>query len=227
MSSIEVQHQFPQLQSALQHYIHLSNLTADEVLEKKGRDLGIRLYMGFRSARWRGSRRGQGGIAWREMRRRAKASQGIRLRPGLQPSPAAPATYVRRQRVKGARGGTRRAQVTVQTSEHQKKVYAELMLRQQGIGVLAASFLWVRRRTSKDRGTYFVRNKTGRVLGYVEKGDGSLRIVGVNDALSMVDERYGIVRTAVEEVTADTMQYVERKMSEAFDLATDRYGLSA
>jgi hypothetical protein len=227
MASIEIQHQFPQLQSALQHYIHLSNLTADEVLEKKGKDLGFRLYKGFRAARWRGSRNINDGIAFREMRRRAKMGQGtdVRLR---RIDPRWEAKIPRGQRItrRGVRAG-RDVRDYYPTSLWQRLVAQELLRRQVGMGVLAASFLWVRRRTSRERGTYYVRNKPGRVLGYVEKGDGMLRIVGLDDALSMVDARYGIVRAAVQEVTADTMQYVEDKISTAFGLAAEEAGLSA
>ena len=95
----------------------------------------------------------------------------------------------------------------------------EVALRQAGIGMLAASFLWYRKRISQAKKTYYVPNRTGKPLGYVERGDGFLRIVGEAEGLDVVDARYSIVQAALARETADIAEYLTRKELELFGVA--------
>jgi len=92
----------------------------------------------------------------------------------------------------------------------------ELSARQAGIGMLGASFLWYRKRSSQSKGTYYMPNRTGKPLGYVDRGDGYLRIVGEAAGLEVVDPRYGIVSQALAIETADMVPYIERREREIF-----------
>jgi hypothetical protein len=219
MSAFTIQHNIEKFSERLSVYMALSRKTPDEVLEKKGKDLGIRLYQGFRARRWKGSRKVGTGVAWRELRARSRQGRGVKVRAMREPSEKAPETYLAYRRLRGAAGTVRRLLVRQKTSVWQKRVFAELQARQRGIGVLAASFLWFRYRANNARGRYLVQNKTKRVLGWVEKGEGYLRIAGETEGLARTDARYQVVNTAIAEASADMVPYIERKYAEIFGKA--------
>lgn len=208
------------LNQGLRLYAQLARKTMDEVLEKKGRDLGIQLYRGFRGVRWKGK-----GIAYREFRRRLRAGQGTRVRTReILDKWKARIPLVQNVTKRGIRRG-RVATDTYPTSQWQRAVAQELARRQAGQGALAASFLWMRRRSSQARGTYYVRNKTGRPLGYVEKGAEYFRIVSLQPGADVVDQRYGIVARAAATVMSDMAPYIDRKQREAAYRAMQSTGL--
>lgn len=208
-------------------YAKASGKSMDEVLEKKGRDLGIKLYQGFRAVRWGGNAGTQGNIlAFAELRARTAAGRGTRVRASILAQMDAS-----RQTLAQARVGLLRARALGPLTVAQRRelrtnvrrranlwraaVGAEVRARGRGVGVLAVSFLWFRKRQSRERGTFFVRNRTGRPLGYVEKQPNSLRIVGLTPGLDVVGERYGVVSAAVNAVTADMIPYISRKLDAA------------
>lgn len=204
--------------SALGQYMGLTKALPDEVLEKKGRDLGIRLFRGFRGRQYGGPQR-NAGIARRDLATRTAAGQGTRVRRSLL-NEYFEKRQALRSEIKGfvgpqnSRGELR--SIKRRVALWQSFVGREIGLRQRGIGVLAASFLWFRRRTSQARGTFYVRNKTGRPLGSVEKGEGYLRIVSATDGLVKVNQRYGIVDRALGDAATDMMEYIRRKERENF-----------
>jgi hypothetical protein len=192
-------------------YVQLTRRSLDDMLDKKGRDLGIRLYKGFAERKFGGPGKVKKGLALAELATRTKEGRGTLVRRSLLNEYLAARKELRRSIKK-----SNLRNIKQRVSLWQKYVGKEIAIRQKGIGALAASFLWFRARFSQVRGIYYVRNKTGRPLGYAEKGDGYLRIVGMTDGLEEVDARYGIVSTALTEAAADMLIYIERKERENF-----------
>ena len=101
----------------------------------------------------------------------------------------------------------------------QKTVGMELAARESGIGVLAASFLWLRRgrgsrwsvshnaRVQTGSGA-LVLNRTGKPLGYTQVSAGMLRIVGETEGLAATDAKHSIVTGAISNVLADMETYI-------------------
>ena len=89
-----------------------------------------------------------------------------------------------------------------------KIVGAEIALRQSGIGVLAASFLMFRNRSSQARGTYQTPNRTGRPLGFVTVTDDSMEIASYATGIGTVESRYGIVDRALNASADDMLVYL-------------------
>lgn len=228
--NVQVTHNLQEFRATLARYIEASGKTVDEVLEKKGRDLGIKLYQGFRARRYGGGVRGRT-MATLDLKARTKAGRGTRVRPSLM------AEYLTRR---GQAGRLARSRITTRGLSRAERrelsrirraaklggqnlwrsyVGREVGLRARGVGVLAVSFLWFRRRFVRGatgREVVYRRNKTGRPLGWVEKIRGALRIVGQTPGLDVVDARYGVVRGAIAAATADMESYVSRKYREAF-----------
>jgi len=208
------------LNQGLRLYAQLARKTMDEVLDKKGRDLGIQLYRGFRAVRWKGK-----SIAYREFRRRVKSGQGTRVRTReISEKWKSKIPLTQNVTKRGIRRG-RVATDTYPTSPWQRAVAQELLRRQAGQGALAASFLWMRRRSSQARGVVYVRNKTGRPIGYAERGAEHFRIVSLQPGADIIDRRYGIVARAAAAVTADMAPYIARKQQEAMRRALASTGL--
>jgi hypothetical protein len=216
-ATVTVESNMKEFNALFARYLLFTSKLPEEALEKKGRDISIKLYQGFYAHKWRGSRKGRG-IAWRELKQRSKLNprKGIRLRPQSQPSPKAPDTHMVYRKVAGASGKTRKLLTVRKTSEHQKKVFSELSRRQGGIGFLAASFLWFRRRSNQQRGTFYIRNRTSRPLGYVDRGPGYFQIVGLVDGLAEVDLRYQVVAGAISTARDDMVKYFNDRHLERY-----------
>jgi hypothetical protein len=221
MSDVSISSNAARFNAALGRYMQLTSKLPDEVLEKKGRDLGIRLFRGFRDRQYGGPQR-NAGLARRELAQRTAACAGTRVRSSLMREYLTKRAALRSQIAsfvgpRNARGelGTIKQRIGL----WQSFVGREVGLRQRGIGVLAASFLWYRRRSSQARGTFFVKNRTGRPLGSVEKGDGFLKITSQVPGITEVDERYGVVDRALGEAAVDMMNYVSRKERENYAAA--------
>ena len=256
----------------LGRYMAMTKLLPDEVLEKKGRALGIALFKGFDAHKFGGPGKKKRHLAEEEFAARVEQGKGIRIRASLLEAYKAErgkfgssirslGQLGRYAKIKAAkrpgwlsdldkqhgaenteigaairklnaiRQANMRAEIqaaaksflaesrkmrSLRRNLWQRIVGKELSARQAGIGMLAASFLWYRKRTSQAKGTYLVPNRTGKPLGYVEKGDGYLRIVGEAAGLEVVDPRYGIVSQALAVETADMVPYIERKEREIF-----------
>lgn len=226
MISLGLQHNLASFNSTLARYIAATSKSVDEALEAKGRDLGIRLYRGFTAHRW-GRGRGKN-IALAEQAARRAQGRGTRVRPSLlakyQSERAAFNSSLRSvgQRLRQARtSGTldqksgaledRALLRRLRSNLWRTIVGREISTRQSGIGVLAASFLWFRKRSSQAKGTYFVRNRAGNPLGYVHRAAGLFQIVGQTEGLTQVDARYGIVRTALQGAEQDMLVYLNQK----------------
>jgi hypothetical protein len=212
--------------SALRRYMEFTRALPDDVLEKKGRDLGIRLFRGFRARQYGGPQR-NAGIARRDLAARTVAGQGTKVRASLMKEYLAEReklrseikSFVGPQNAKGELRSIKR-----RVALWQSFVGREIGIRQRGIGVLAVSFLWFRRRSSQAKGTYYVKNRTGRPLGYVEKGEGFLQIVSQAAGINEVNDRYGVVDRALGESAQDMMAYIRRKERENYAAAFSSLG---
>lgn len=219
-----------QLQRALALYGGLSKRDATLSAHKKAQDLRVQLFRGYAARKWRGSRRGaktSRGVAFIEMRQRARVRVGTRLRRNLRPSPAAPTT--------DKRGRT--------LSTHQRLIWTELARRQSGQQVLAVAFL-MRRWRSNAQGRTLRANVTARVdvsvleavheqrdrqgrrlLGQVRLTATGAELSGFVEGHQQIAARYGIVPAALRSVRADTEVYLRRKLGESFAEATRAAGL--
>lgn len=208
MPDVTLQSNIDRFNATFQRYVDAwtarGNGTLDDALEKKGRDLGIKLFQGFRDRKWGGPGR-HPGLARAELDVRAAEGRGIRVRSTLMREYLKARTLLRNFVGPQKRGGVARM-IRAKVRLWQSFVGRELGLRQSGIGVLAVSFLWYRSRKPQS-GVYYVKNRTRRPIGAVEKGDGFLRIIGDALGLSEVDARYGIVAKAISDSEADMLQY--------------------
>jgi hypothetical protein len=197
--------------SALARYIaaHQGRKSVDEIMEKKGRALGVQLFLGFKSRKWGGPGKRPAGLARQELDARVANGEGIRVRRSIMQDYLKARSELRgKQRGKELTG----ARIEQRTRLWRSFVGRELGARQRGIGVLAAAFLWYRRRSSQARGVYYVKNRTGKFsLGRVERDESTFRIVGDVQGLSEVDARYGIVERAIASETADIQRYFESR----------------
>lgn len=204
-------------------------LTWMEVLEKKGRDLSVQLYLATNARQWGGAgkiKRKQGlVIATAEMRARAAMRIGTRLRPDLLKEYEQQARTLSRETRSGVSRRNRTVKSRDKLSLWQSYVGREIGLRAKGIGVLSVGWLWFRKRSSQSRGTFYVRNKTGRKLGWAHIGENSLWITNRQDGIAEVVERYGIVRQAENAVLKDIGIYMARKQGRAIGLALLEAGL--
>lgn len=190
------------------------NGTTEDALEKKGRDLGIRLFRGFRDHKWGGPGKAPKGLARAELDARVASGAGIRVRHSLMAEYLAERGKLRAHKDPTMPDGQRWL-TTAKVKLWQQFVGKELALRQSGIGVLAASFLWYRSRNPQS-GTYYVKNRVGHPLGGVERGEGFFRIVGFTEGLSEVDARYGVAADAIAEADADMQVYLDRQITDQF-----------
>ena len=184
--------------------------TLEDALEKKGRDLGIKLFQGFRAHKWGGAGKAPKDLARTELDARVAEGKGIRVRFTLMQEYLAERSKLREK----YRGKHNHRGTMAKISLWQKFVGKELALRQSGIGVLAAAFLWYRSRSNNAQGTFYVRNKVGRPIGGVIRGDGTFRIVGDIEGLSEVDVRYGIVQQSLRTVEVDMLTYLAQRNNE-------------
>jgi hypothetical protein len=194
--------------AVLTRYMDATGKLPDDVLDKKGRDLGIKLFQGFSDHKFGGPGKKKSGLAKAQLAARTTSGEGTKVRASLLKE-----YFARRGQLRASAKSTL-GNIKRRIRLWQSIVGREIALRQRGIGVLAASFLWFRGRSSQAKGTYYVRNKTGAPLGSVEKGSGFLRILGFTEGLSSVDARYSIVIHALAEAREDMLAYVERKERE-------------
>ena len=229
---ISIETSLASFNAQLARYMELSKKIPNQILEKKGRDLGIKLFEGFREHQFGGNPKRKG-IAAEELRQRSSQGRGIRVRPSLRKryeQGREYLTYSVRRFGQGARRSLLlsdyreakrdgRAARKRRSALWQKAVGMELAARESGIGVLAASFLWFRKRSNNSMGTFLVPNRTGKPLGYVERTENAMRIVGDTEGLAATDAKYQVVAGAINTATADMVEYVTRKERELFNMA--------
>lgn len=229
---ISIETSLASFNAQLARYMELSKKLPNQILEKKGRDLGIKLFEGFREHQFGGNPKRKG-IAAEELRQRSSQGRGIRVRPSLRKryeQGREYLTYSVRSFGQGARRSLLlsdyreakregRAARKRRSALWKKTVGMELAARESGIGVLAASFLWFRKRSNNSMGTFLVPNRTGKPLGYVERTENAMRIVGETPGLGTVDAKYSVVVGAINTATADMVDYITRKERELFNMA--------
>lgn len=229
---ISIETSLASFNAQLARYMELSKKLPNQILEKKGRDLGIKLFEGFREHQFGGNPKRKG-IAAEELRQRSSQGRGIRVRPSLRKryeQGREHLTYSVRSFGQGARRSLLlsdyreakregRAARKRRSALWKKTVGMELAARESGIGVLAASFLWFRKRSNNSMGTFLVPNRTGKPLGYVERSENAMRIVGETPGLGTVDAKYSVVVGAINTATADMVEYITRKERELFNMA--------
>jgi len=229
---ISIETSLASFNAQLARYMELSKKLPNQILEKKGRDLGIKLFEGFREHQFGGNPKRKG-IAAEELRQRSSQGRGIRVRPSLRKRYEQGREYLT-YRVRSFGQGARRSLLLSDYREAKrdgraarkrrsalwkKTVGMELAARESGIGVLAASFLWFRKRSNNSMGTFLVPNRTGKPLGYVERTENAMRIVGETEGLAATDAKYQVVAGAINTATADMVDYITRKERELFNMA--------
>lgn len=242
---IEIKARLEALVAVFPRYAVLARKTTDEVLDQKGRDLGIRLFQGFRAQRWGGSTAQKGrDLALAELKQRTLAGKGTTVRPSLL------RRYEEKRRelagnlsgiFDAAQSRAGSARVTLRDFSRRERrqrdrirgkranlwratIGREIRARARGIGVLGASFLWFRKRFSKGQ-INFARNRSGVTLGYVERDAAALRIVGLREGLDVIDARADVVAGALAGALADINTYLDRYTA-AF-VAAERGGAAA
>lgn len=200
--------------ATLSRYIALTSKAPQEVLDKKGGDLGWRIWRGFFRIRYKRN------IVEKDQRARFAAGIGIMIRSKVvlgRWEKKIPLTQ--KLTAKGRRQG-RDPDSTYVTSRHQRLVAQELLRRKAGAGALSAAFLMYRRRSSQIRGTRLVYNNTRQLQGRAVHGRNGILIQGFAPGLRKIDQRYGIVAKAFGESRADMQVYIERKEREARGVLT-------
>lgn len=190
------------LRGCLQRYYLLSGKTISDILDQKGNDLRIQLFRGFWAQKFGGGGTKKTGIAFRELARRAKAGIGTKVRlmflDGRWGSP--PSTDKRGRAL----------------SLWSQLVWQEATRRQQGIGVLAVSFLSKRFRDKRGE-RYLAENKSKTIgtLVRITKTADTFLIHGMTPGLNEISSRYGIKEKAMNAVSKDMEPYISRKLGEA------------
>jgi hypothetical protein len=229
MLPLEYTSDLERFRETFRRYAELSPRGLADAIERKMRSLGIRLYGLFRERQWGGGARRRG-IARAELDARAAQGRGIHVRASLRAEADAQrrnigvlAGGLQARRAAGAAGeGDRRQARSLQRAGAnlwRQIVGRELRARERGIGVLAASFLWYRRRDRRGEGPTFVRNRRGEPLGWAEREGDVGRIIAETPAVARIGDRYGIVQAALQAEDADTRDYIRRRFLGIFDEA--------
>lgn len=163
------------------------------ILAEKGRDLGIKLFQGYRGVA------PAKGFARIGLAERTRAGKGTLVRESIRRDPNV------NQRTRGKKGRV--------VNRHRARVGREIATRERGRGALAAGFLWFRNRRDKQslKGVRQVRNRTGSTIGRAVVGEDSFQILGYTIGLSLIDRRYGIVRGALRRSAKSMTEYIEGK----------------
>ncbi len=254
-ASPAVQRELEALSRALSLYNAGSKRDLTTTVHRKANDVRIELYRGYWDQRYRGSRKGAAnfeGVAFRDLRRRARAGEGVALRPSLQvgpPSPNAPVEYYQRRTLRGASGTTRRLRVPVTLGTYGRRVWTELARRQAGIGVLGVAFLMqrYRKRFSASRNAYVAtgnarlrdnRTKAPQLevqvqhgfrnnpIGRLELGRDFARLEGFVPGQAAVGARHSILAMALRNVRQDTERYLFRDTIDRITAELEAAGLA-
>jgi hypothetical protein len=234
---LSIQDNLEAFSRAFGEYLAWTSKAPQEALERKVKNLGIRLYQGFTAHRFGGVPRRRG-VALSELRSRTDGHRGTTVRPELLAQYEVQRTALLAQRTElraerrtllGSYRGKGQALAFVAASIDLAKnalrrvgawqaiVGKEVALRQSGIGELGAAFLWFRSR-GKGENQRFVLNHSGRPIGSVSVDDGQAMIVGDVAGIGTVAERYDIVAKAISDETDDTLRWI----AEQQDLAAQR-----
>ena len=193
----------------LSAYLEVNKRERQSLIRKKGIDAGIKLHKGFKRQRWKGGK----SVAVREMRRRAKAGKGTKVRDRAL-----------------SLNAPNRSKKGRKLNWWQKLVWQETFRRQSGIGVLGVSFLMRRYRKGILQGnpgariTKANRSRKNGIISTIQVSKDRFEITGFFPGTHTVSVRYGILSTAVREVTVDSLQYVKKKTGDQFESYMRRKG---
>jgi hypothetical protein len=221
MSSFEVtvREDIGRLNEELELYSKLSRLTAQQVVDKKGIDLNIKLFRGFWALRIKNGRN-----AWKGPMFDQAAARGWRTKLRKRVVEDEPYLSIYQfgyfsRRVKRKKGtGTKTEK---QRSRRGLLVAQELARRQRGAGLLGITFLQRRWRSNQAQGRFLAVNKSRGLgtLAMMESGpleDGAFfRLRVFTPCIDTVGEGLGIFATAIRQVREDTTVYLVRKQMEA------------
>ncbi|EIP96873.1 hypothetical protein OpiT1DRAFT_01300 [Opitutaceae bacterium TAV1] len=222
------------LNAELAMYEQLSGKTNIEVVQKKGYDLGIKLFQGFWVLRTQRSKAPWSGPMFRAAKARGWRTIFSRKNYGKHyENPYAITDEPYRSIWESGRNARlkrgEKGKVDMSRRRRSRRglaVAQELSRRQRGAGLLGVSFLTLRRGgaiNKQRRNAAFVVNNTSRKLGllsHVESGSGAdgsafFRIVNYTPGVDTIGMKRGIFATAINQVRADTQVYLVRKQMEA------------
>jgi hypothetical protein len=184
----------------LRAYLKIYPKSENEVLNRKGNQLRFELFKAYRLARWRA---GEKKDPNRLLKTLLSAGRGVLVRVLRRVEPFA-------------------SQVD-QTDKNGKPlnfwqllVGQEMARRSAGVGVLAAGFLRKTWRYKKE-GRYLTENRTSHGTAVTfEKKDHEFIITGFTPGLERIARKYGIMGTALNNVSKDTENYLARKLGPEF-----------
>jgi hypothetical protein len=222
--SVEVQDDLDALNATLGAYLLVqSKLTTEEVLAKKGKDLGIKLFQGFWNLRTKGGRGDFRGPLFKEAEARGWRTR-VRSKE-IYKEPYLSIWQFGRTAKMGMRKGGLKQVKGKKRSARGLLVAQELARRQRGIGLLGLSYLMFRKRNDKNdpKGWKLVENKTSRKFGILSRvtsgtdadGNAFFRIENFTPGIATVGERHGIFINAMRAAQADMAEYLVRKQMEA------------
>lgn len=217
---------FERWADTFRRYLAESGKRVDDVLRKKGRDLGIRLYQGFDAHKWGGAGK-HPGIAVAEQQTRRASGEGTKVRDKLMEmfrsarsdlnfDVRSAGQRLRRANTSGtlddwsAATANRRRKRELRAALWQKIVKAELGIRQSSIGFQAAAFLMFRKKNGPvedERAT----NRKGDTIGSVRTQDGTMEIVSYATFSADTARKHGIIDAALNASADDMLTYVHRK----------------
>jgi hypothetical protein len=205
-----------------------SKLTTGEVLEKKGRDLTIKIWEGFWAIRQKVSAdlRDPEALVFRGPMFTAARRRGwaTKVRDNVLSGPYAD-LYATGQASKILRGGKAFKTDGRPLNKRALLVAQELAMRQRGVGLLGVSFLqfrWRHRAPAKG-GSYLVKN-VSRKLGTLSQVEqtvtetgGSFHLINLTPGVMTVDNQLGIIAGAMRAARADMLAYLVRKQADALN----------
>jgi hypothetical protein len=213
-------------QHILARYIALTGKLPAEVVRQKAQAIGFQLYRAFRGRQWGGDPK-RVGIARAELDARVAQGRGIRVRPSvrrtmnersLQLGARLSAIMLRsrsgRSRAKDADSAARyRAEFAHRWRE---AVRRELSIRERGIGYMATAFRIYRRFPGRRRIDTApieqpVESRRGRLIGTYTAGDESASIMAQVPGIATLAARHGLLSSAIQAETADTLDYLRRR----------------
>lgn len=213
--------------AAFREYAKATSLQPQEALEKRLSNLGQALYKGFRAHQFGGDPKRKG-VSMSELAQRTANGRGTELRSTLLAEYQKTRDQLRakarslKKSLKNFGGtldqwsGTQSAIAENQAqriSAWQTAVGIEINKRQQGIGQLAAAFLWYRWR-GKGKGRRVVPNRKGQTMGSVDIDSGVALVTARVEGINRVDARYGVVAKAIHDDTDDTLAYIKRNQDQ-------------
>ena len=231
--SPEAQNELGALHDTLLAYEVASKKSLADILHSKAYDVRVQLFRGYWAQRYRGTRKGSAeskGVAFSQMRQRARQGSGISLRGAIVPGAKAPIEYYQRRKLRGAHGTTRRLRVPISMSTYQRNVWTELARRQQGVGVLGVAFLMQRWKKNvaptSPRQVFEQTDYHRKVLGRATLSPSAASIEGLVPGQTEISSRYGILAAALKNVRQDTEVYLSKHLGGSWSQIAQQHRLN-